>query len=443
MNRADKERQDRRQRMLAREQGRAWEPGDTLPGTDTGAGVRVPKKVRRAEAEPVKPPAPAKGSNLKPLTPLLRRRRRRRHLMLAALVLAGSIVLLIASGAAAAAAGMLRDVADNIVFYLDRSGAGWPADTGIAAPLRAEPLAGGFVVMDSEDVAVYSPYGGRVNSIQPGYGRPALAVGNTRYVLYNRAGSELRVESRTKTLGTLTRESGILLCAVSGNGTLAVLTQSERYAAVLEVLEPDLQHGRITYSLAPEDGVPVTMAFAADNRRLAAGAIAAVNGAMQSYVYCLNTDEESLGTKYAADAGSLVLRVEWLSGQRILAVFDDYAAVLAPDGSELGRYDYGGAVLQAVSASGRQAALLLSIRGGNTLVTLDEGMTVLASIPAGQANGVTATADAVYLLDTDAVTCFGYDGNQRWRQSFDAPPQAVLDARQPLVLAGGVAQPLG
>ena len=34
----------------------------------------------------------------------------------------------------------------------------------------------------------------------PAYARPALAVGNTRFVLYNRAGKELTVQSRTRQL---------------------------------------------------------------------------------------------------------------------------------------------------------------------------------------------------------------------------------------------------
>lgn len=61
-------------------------------------------------------------------------------------------------------------------------------------------LAGGFVEMDNEDVAVYSAYGAKIRTIQPGYARPALAVGNTRFVLYNRAGKELTVQSRTRQL---------------------------------------------------------------------------------------------------------------------------------------------------------------------------------------------------------------------------------------------------
>lgn len=68
------------------------------------------------------------------------------------------------------------------------------------------------------------------------------------------------------------------------------------------------------------------------------------------------------------------------------AVFDTYAAIInVSDGTESARYDYGGATLQSVSISGRSTALLLAVRGGDTLVTLDDSLNQLASVAAGQA----------------------------------------------------------
>lgn len=94
----------------------------------------------------------------------------------------------VGSGLLGTSIAMLGDMTDSISLYLNRAGAGWPANTGIRTPTQVEPLAGGFVEMDNEDVAVYSAYGAKIRTIQPGYARPALAVGNTRFVLYNRAG---------------------------------------------------------------------------------------------------------------------------------------------------------------------------------------------------------------------------------------------------------------
>lgn len=444
MNETEKQRQERRQRMLAREQGREWVPGDTQPGTDTGAGVRVPKKVRRSDTpDPPEIPRPNPTvGHLKPLSPLLRRRKRRRRLLWAALIAAVLAAVLVLSGLMSGLGTALRDAADSAFLYLTRSGGAWPVSTGITAPTRAEALGGGFLLMDNEDVAVYSAYGAHVRTIQPGYGRPALAVGSKRFVLYNRAGTDLRVESRTDTVYTKTFEGELLLCALSDNGSLAAVTQTDRFPAVLQVLDPG---GRavITYSLAQEDGVPVTADFAPDNRRLAVGALAAENGQMQSLVYLLDTGKETLGTCYRADAGSEVLRVQWLAGNRVLAVCDSYLTILdAATGAETARYAYGGAVLRQAETAGRQMALLLAVRGGNTLVTLDENLVTLARVPTARSATIAAGESAVYVLDGDTVSCYSYDGVNEWQQSYGTRPQAVLPGDPPLLVASGTVEPL-
>lgn len=83
--------------------------------------------------------------------------------------------------------------ADSLSLYFNRSDGGWPVNTGISEPTQIAELAGGFVELDSEDVVVYSAYGAKVRSFQPGYARPVMAVGGTHFVVYNRAGSELQV----------------------------------------------------------------------------------------------------------------------------------------------------------------------------------------------------------------------------------------------------------
>ena len=45
-----------------------------------------------------------------------------------------------------------------------------------------------FVELGEEGCVVWSRTGTRLNSIQSGYARPALAVGKNRFVLYNRLG---------------------------------------------------------------------------------------------------------------------------------------------------------------------------------------------------------------------------------------------------------------
>ena len=157
----------------------------------------------------------------------------------------------------------------------------------------------------------------------------------------------------------------------------------------------------------------------------------------------MNTNSDTAGPFYVADTGSVILKLKWISSSRVLAVFDTYAAIInVSDGTESARYDYGGATLQSVSISGRSAALLLAVRGGDTLVTLDDSLNQLASVAAGQAKSVSSTATAVYLLTASGVESYGYDGTHNWSRDYGAAPQAVINARETLVFISGTVEVL-
>ena len=347
MSKADKERQARRQRMLARERGHT--STYPIPGTSGDIGLRTPQPVRRSRGT-TPPPTPEKQpDNVKSFTPLIQQRQRRHYTVLAVLILCIAAAVFVFTGAMSASIALLGDAADSLSLYFNRSDGGWPANTGISEPIQIAELAGGFVELDSEDVVVYSAYGAKVRSFQPGYARPVMAVGGTHFVVYNRAGSDLQVSSRTKALYTKTFDNSILLCAMSNNNTLAVVTESGRYAAQLQIFDPSF---RQTYSweMTQNEGTPIAVAFSPDNRQFAAGTLAARQGQLGCKVYFMSTSSNSEGPAYTASQGSMLLSLDWQSESRVVAVFDTYIAVLDPrTATETARYDFGGATPQAAT----------------------------------------------------------------------------------------------
>lgn len=310
MSKADKERQARRQRMLARERGHT--STYPIPGTSGDIGLRTPQPVRRSRGT-TPPPTPEKQpDNVKSFTPLIQQRQRRHYTVLAVLVLCIAAAVFVFTGAMSASIALLGDAADSLSLYFNRSDGGWPVNTGISEPIQIAELAGGFVELDSEDVVVYSAYGAKVRSFQPGYARPVMAVGGTHFVVYNRAGSELQVSSRTKALYTKTFDNSILLCAMSNNNTLAVVTESGRYAAQLQIFDPSF---RQTYSweMTQNEGTPIAVAFSPDNRQFAAGTLAARQGQLGCKVYFMSTSSNSEGPAYTASQGSMLLSLDWQS----------------------------------------------------------------------------------------------------------------------------------
>ena len=112
-------------------------------------------------------------------------------------------MVLFATGFVGSSVAMAKDWADTARILLF-PGTGWPQQTGVMEVEQLAALNGSFVELGEEGCVVWSRTGTRLNAIQSGYARPALAAGKNRFVLYNRSGNELRVESRTQNLYTKT-----------------------------------------------------------------------------------------------------------------------------------------------------------------------------------------------------------------------------------------------
>ena len=365
----------------------------------------------------------------------VRARRLRRTALIVAVLTA---VVLFTTGLVGSSVALVKDCVDTTRIAL-MPGPGWPQQTGVMEPTQVLPMTGGFVELGGDSCVVYSRTGTRLNSIQSGYGRPALAAGKTRFVLYNRSGNELRVESRTQNLYTKKLENKIFLCAMSDNGTLAVVTDDVSSMAELLVYSPTMEQ-QLRWNMTSNDGTPLRMAFSPDSRRLAAAAVTAGGGQMQTNLYVVTLaqgDPVNVGSQSGVPQW-----VGWLSGTTLLAVYDSRAILYNAAGGERARYEFGGGTLRDVSVdSAGNVALLLASGQVCQLVTLDKELNVQHSGNVTTSNKVVRRGELVYLLTDSTVESLTSAGEYQWSQSLTARPQALLtDAKQTLVFCGNTVQ---
>ena len=365
----------------------------------------------------------------------VRNRRIRRTALIVAVL---TLVVLFATGFVGSSVAMAKDWADTARILLF-PGTGWPQQTGVMEVEQLAALNGSFVELGGDSCVVYSRTGTRLNSIQSGYGRPALAAGKTRFVLYNRSGNELRVESRTQNLYTKKLENKIFLCAMSDNGTLAVVTDDVSSMAELLVYSPTMEQ-QLRWNMTSNDGTPLRMAFSPDSRRLAAAAVTAGGGQMQTNLYVVTLaqgDPVNVGSQSGVPQW-----VGWLSGTTLLAVYDSRAILYNAAGGERARYEFGGGTLRDVSVdSAGNVALLLASGQVCQLVTLDKELNVQYSGNVTTSNKVVRRGELVYLLTDSTVESLTSAGEYQWSQSLTARPQALLaDAKQTLVFCGNTVQ---
>lgn len=363
----------------------------------------------------------------------VRARRLRRTAFIVAVLTA---VVLFTTGLVGSSVALVKDCVDTTRIAL-MPGPGWPQQTGVMEPTQVLPMTGGFVELGGDSCVVYSRTGTRLNSIQSGYGRPVLAAGKTRFVLYNRSGNELRVESRTQNLYSKTLENSIYLCAMSDTGTLAVATDSTDSTARLTVYTPTMTE-QLHWDMTGTQGTPVRMAFAADSRRLAVAAVTSSAGQLQANLFVLSLAQ---GDPVQLSSGDSVPQwLGWLNNDTVLAVYENCAVVYGADGGERGRFDLGGGSLVSVSQDGANAALLLENGQVCTAVLLDKDLNVQYSGNVPAANQILRRGQNFYLLTDSGVECFTADGVYQWGQTLSVRPQALIAGKQLLVLCGNTVQ---
>lgn len=394
-------------------------------------------KFTRSRAENDEPLSAGRVEYLEQARQRARNKRIRRTAVL--LVLLTGIVLF-ATGLVGSSVAMAKDFIDTARSAL-LPGAGWPQQTGVSEVTQVESLTGSFVELGKEGCVVYSRSGKKLNSIQSGYARPALAAGKNRFVLYNRSGNELRVESRTQNLYTKQLENSIFLCAMADNGNLAVVTEDVSAMAELLIYNSNMEQV-LSWSMSSNDGTPLRMAFSPDGRKLAAAAVTAGGGQMMTNLYLVNLasgDPVSL-----ANQSGVPQWLGWTSASTILAVYDSRAVLYNAGGGERAAYEFAGNTLKDISVDAAgNVALLLGSGQLHQAVLLDKSLNVQFSGTVSSANSIVRAGSLFYLLSDSGVECYNTSGEQQWSQTLAAKPQALLaDTKELLLFSGNTAQAL-
>ena len=394
-------------------------------------------KFTRSRAENDEPLSAGRVEYLEQARQRARNKRIRRTAVL--LVLLTGIVLF-ATGLVGSSVAMAKDFIDTARIAL-LPGAGWPQQTGVSEVTQVESLTGSFVELGKEGCVVYSRSGKKLNSIQSGYARPALAAGKNRFVLYNRSGNELRVESRTQNLYTKQLENSIFLCAMADNGNLAVVTEDVSAMAKLLIYNSNMEQV-LSWSMSSNDGTPLRMAFSPDGRKLAAAAVTAGGGQMMTNLYLVNLasgDPVSL-----ANQSGVPQWLGWTSASTILAVYDSRAVLYNAGGGERAAYEFAGNTLKDISVDAAgNVALLLGSGQLHQAVLLGKSLNVQFSGTVSSANSIVRAGNLFYLLSDSGVECYNTSGEQQWSQTLAAKPQALLaDTKELLLFSGNTAQAL-
>lgn len=287
--------------------------------------------------------------------------------------------------------------------------AGFPVQTGISSIYQVEELSGGFVALGAESSVVYSSGGNRLRSIQSGYLRPVIAAGSNRYLLYNRAGTELRVESRTQTLYTKTYTNSILIASISDNGNVAVVIESDRYLARLTMYSSSMAE-LLTYDMTDSEGTPIRMAYSPDSKTLAVATISASDGQMLSKLYLISASDGTV--ECIASEQSTPMAIEWLSKTQCLVIYDNQVILYdTATQTQVADYDSESKTLVDYAVYDDSVVLLYAQGTQIEVVLLQDMLAEESTFDADASTGsIAMDGTRIYLIAEKEITTLSYDG---------------------------------
>lgn len=307
------------------------------------------------------------------------------------------------------------------------TGDGFPVDAAGSTVKQLASMGGDVAFLTDSSFELLNQTASSIVNRQHNCTTPALRVSDTRALIYDRGGSNWRVENRRRTLVDKEEEYKIIAADISENDQIVMVTQSGNgYLSEMRVYDQNFEEKQFNWSSA--EGQVVDVAARPDGKGAAAVSLTVEGGQMNSLVDVLDFSSGKATPQKLE--GVLLLTVEY-SGGRILAVGDSQCVSLAQDGSDLKTYSYDGKYLAGYSISPNGGvALALSDHEDlrdSTLVLLDGSLQEEShQNNVGRVRALSYDENVAMLTNSSVTVIRPLDGQILGRQSTSSGAQDIL-----------------
>ncbi|MEG2083438.1 MAG: DUF5711 family protein [Oscillospiraceae bacterium] len=304
----------------------------------------------------------------------------------------------------------LKDVGD--FFSATFSGGGWPSEMGEGAPLQTERLSSAFASVSDNELVVVSRRGAKLQEVDHGFVSPFIAAAGNRIALCNRGSRDIKIFNRTSELVALSTNDAIIDAAMSDNGELALLTESERYMCELTAYGNGEYKSMMSWNGA--NGFPLLAAISTKGHCMAAVTLSISSGTLSSQITVIDIagEKELAVTNFDGIVVDLILE----DNGSFTAITGEDVFKVSPDGETKSSYSFSGRPLLAVAHdSGSRLALGFGDNRRpaiNSAVILDRSLKQCGEVlSCGRINDLCMSGDRLYLLsDGKLLMCAANGG---------------------------------
>lgn len=169
------------------------------------------------------------------------------------------------------------------------SGPGWPVDISGVTVRELCPMGNELAVLTDTDLIFYNAQGKELRRVQHGYSNPVMKAGGSRVLLYDTGFRQIRVESKMRSVGERTLEYPIVTGDISADYRIALVTEGERYASEVTVLDGNFDQ---VYQWRSADSRVMAVALSDRRDEMAVGTVNVRGGELYSTLLMFRFDGE-------------------------------------------------------------------------------------------------------------------------------------------------------
>lgn len=283
---------------------------------------------------------------------------------------------------------------------------GFPISLGGNNPLDITGCGKNILLLTKNSLISVSEQGKQIYSAHHGYSNPVMTASSRRVLTYDLGGYQFRLDTAKSAVGSKKLTEPITLGAVSNDGHVAIVTQTERYSVSLKIYDSALQE---IFSWNVTDKVITAIDFNSRNNACVVSALSVQDGSANSKIYELSFQSKKEVFETTLE-DCMAISVDYKANGTIGIVTDTAVYLLDSSGKMKSESIYSGKLLLYSNASSDSVTVLLedteNTRNTRVLLIDDNGNTAASTEIAEQAVDVKAADDCLLILSEDTVTVF-------------------------------------
>ena len=206
---------------------------------------------------------------------------------------------------------------------------GYPCDLGNTLPVKVCGMKNAYSVLTADELIVKSGKGAELLRASHDLVSADIDSSGNRTVLYNRGSRDLYIYNRTSLLTEISTASPIVDGTISENGTVVMLTESDRHLCQMEIYKNGMYDNVMTWYSST--GFPVMCAVSDNGTKAVSACVDLIDGKICTILTLI--DVASVSERMSVTVSGIIYDMKVFSDGKILAITDEGAYNISSNGN--------------------------------------------------------------------------------------------------------------